>query len=97
MSDQEGAIDHVRLLSDMRALMRDGGRERAGWLRENLRQAMQRAQLDAVTLGALAGVSAGTVRGFLAGTDSSVTNVIQMALALGLTLADLEKPPREAT
>jgi hypothetical protein len=89
------ALDHTQVLTQMRGLLRDGAHERVEWVRANLRRAMERAEVDAVTLSALSGVSAGTIRGFLAGTDSSITNVTQMALALGLTLAELEQPPDE--
>jgi hypothetical protein len=37
----------------------------------------------------------GTVKGFLDRTDSSIKNVLLIAVALGFTLADLERPPAE--
>jgi hypothetical protein len=40
-------------------------------------------------------LSAGTVRNFLRGTDSSLGNVLRMAMALGVTLGDIERPPAE--
>ncbi|HVM30930.1 MAG TPA: hypothetical protein VM305_09225 [Candidatus Limnocylindrales bacterium] len=86
-------VDHLQLLGEMRNLMRSGAHARVEWIRDNVRRAMAREQLDAATLGALSGVSPGTVRGFLTGTDSSISHVIQIALALGLTLSDLERPP----
>jgi hypothetical protein len=50
---------------------------------------------DAVTISALTGVAVGTVRGFLGHTDTSIKNVLMIAVALGLTVADLERPPEE--
>jgi hypothetical protein len=50
---------------------------------------------DAVTISALSGVAVGTVKGFLGNTDTSIKNVLMIAVALGLTVADLERPPDE--
>jgi len=44
---------------------------------------------------AVTGLSVGTVKGFLADTDSSIRNVLLIALSLGLGLGDLEHPPEE--
>lgn len=85
--------EHTKLVGQVRGLLRAGARQRADWLRTNLRVAMTAAELDIVTLSALSGVSVGTIRGFMAGTDSSVTNVLQLAMALGLSLGELERPP----
>ncbi len=84
---------HTKLVGQVRGLLRSGARQRADWLRTNLRTAMTAADLDLVTLSALSGVSPGTIRGFMAGTDSSVTTVLQLAMALGLSLGELERPP----
>lgn len=83
------------LLDRMQELVGTGAQERAKWIRENLRSLMAASGRDAVALSALSGISATTVRGFLAGTDSSLTNVLKMALTLGVSLADLERSPDE--
>ena len=41
------------------------------------------------------GLSVGTIKGLLADTDSSIKNVLLIALSLGLSLADLEQPPEQ--
>ena len=56
---------------------------------------MRRTGHDAAAIQALTGLSAGTVRNFLKGTDSSVRNVLVIAQALGVSLADVERPPDE--
>lgn len=85
----------VELLSGIRRLVRVAAEERAGWIRTNLRELMVRTDHDAGALGAMSGVSIGTVRNFLRGTDSSVENVLRMSHALGVSLGDLERPPHE--
>lgn len=83
------------LLHTMRALNRASARERLGWIRDNLRFAMLAMDQDPALIHAIAGVSPGTVRNFLRGTDSSVGNVLLIAHAVGLSLGDLERPPDE--
>jgi hypothetical protein len=85
----------VGLLDSVRALIESGAEERATWIRENLAALMRTAGRDAVGMSALSGVSPTTVRAFLNGTDSSVTNVLKMALTLGVSLGDLERSPDE--
>jgi hypothetical protein len=85
----------VELLSGIRRLVRVAAEERAGWIRTNLRELMVRTDHDAAAVGAMSGVSTGTVRNFLRGTDSSLENVLRMSHALGITLGDLERPPKE--
>jgi hypothetical protein len=77
----------------MRDLVAAGADERVQWIRANLASLMRETRRDPVGISALSGVSATTVRAFLADTDSSVTNVLKMAIALGVSLADLERPP----
>jgi hypothetical protein len=77
----------------MRDLVSAGADERVGWIRANLGSLMRESRRDPAGISALSGVSATTVRAFLAHTDSSVTNVLKMAIALGVSLADLERPP----
>lgn len=83
------------MLSNIRELMRSGANERVEWIRSNLAAAVERSGLDAASVASTAGVSPGTLRNFLTGTDSSLSNVIQIGLALGMSLADLERPPTE--
>lgn len=85
----------VGLVPSLRVLVRSSAREHAGWIRENLGFAMNATEHDPAMIHALAGVSPGTVRNFLRGTDSSLENVLLIALALGLSLGDLERPPDE--
>ncbi|HET7727499.1 MAG TPA: hypothetical protein VFK54_09255 [Candidatus Limnocylindrales bacterium] len=85
----------VGLAPGLRRLIRAGARERLGWIRENLQYAMDATDQDAALIHALAGVSAGTVRNFLRGTDSSLGNVLLIAEALGISVGDLERPPGE--
>lgn len=87
------AIVGTDLLDRMRDLVAAGAEERVGWIRANLRSLMRATRRDPGGISALSGVSATTVRAFLADTDSSVTNVLKMAIALGVSLADLERPP----
>ncbi len=82
------------LVSEVRRLIDTAATERLGWIRANTRTAMAATGQDAVTLSALTGVAVGTVKGFLANTDSSIKNVVMIAVALGLTVADLERPPQ---
>jgi hypothetical protein len=77
----------------MRDLVAAGADERVQWIRANRASLMRETRRDPVGISALSGVSATTVRAFLADTDSSVTNVLKMAIALGVSLADLERPP----
>jgi|SRR5581483_7379400 len=80
------------LVAEVRRLIDTGAIERLGWVRTNARTAMTESGQDAVTISALTGVAVGTVKGFLDQTDTSIRNVLLIALALGLTLADLELP-----
>jgi len=83
------------LISEVRLLIDTGAAERLGWIRANTRAAMAATGQDAVTISALTGVAVGTVKGFLGHTDTSIRNVLLIAVALGLTVADLERPPTE--
>jgi hypothetical protein len=83
------------LVSEVRRLIDTAALERLGWIRANTREAMRASGQDAVTISALTGVAVGTVKGFLDRTDSSIKNVLLIAVALGVTLADLERPPEE--
>lgn len=85
----------IELLSGIRRLVRVAAQERVGWIRANLRELMVRTDHDAGAVGAMSGVSTGTVRNFLRGTDSSLENVLRMSHALGVSLGDLERPPKE--
>lgn len=88
-------LGRAGLLPGMRRLVRASADERLGWMRDNLQALMTATDHDAVAIHALSGVSPGTVRNFLRGTDSSLGNVMLIALALGVTLGDLERPPEE--
>ncbi len=83
------------LVSEVRRLIDSGAAERLRWIRANTRAAMAATGQDAVTISALTGVAVGTVKGFLGSTDTSIKNVLMIAVALGLTVADLERPPAE--
>src|SRR3954468_10360150 len=83
------------LVSEVRRLIDTAAAERLTWVRGNTKAAMAASGQDAVTISALTGVATGTVKGFLDRTDSSIKNVLLIAVALGLTLADLERPPAE--
>lgn len=83
------------LVTEVRHLIETGATERLAWIRANTRAAMAATGQDAVTISALTGVAVGTVKGFLGNTDTSITNVLMIAVALGLTMADLERPPNE--
>src|SRR3954451_16235818 len=83
------------LVSEVRRLIDTAATERLSWVRTNTKAAMAASGQDAVTISALTGVAMGTVKGFLDRTDSSIKNVVLMAVALGQTLADLERPPQE--
>src|SRR5579864_767704 len=83
------------LVSEVRRLIETGAGDRLRWVRANTRTAMAATGQDAVTISALTGVAVGTVRGFLGHTDTSIKNVLMIAVALGLTVADLERPPQE--
>jgi hypothetical protein len=83
------------LVSEVRRLIVTGAAERLRWIRSNTRAAMVASGQDAVTISALTGVAVGTVRGFLGNTDTSIKNVLMIAVALGLTVADLERTPEE--
>jgi hypothetical protein len=82
-----------RLLDTVRSLVAAGAEERTEWIRANIRKLMRDTARDAIGISALSGVSATTVRAFLNDTDSSITNVLKIALTLGVSLADLERPP----
>jgi hypothetical protein len=67
-------------------------------IRQNLIHAMQIRGLDPGRLGALSGVATNTIRGFVKERkpkDSNISNVILMALTVGLTLGDLDRPTEE--
>jgi hypothetical protein len=83
------------LMTEVRRLIDTGAVERLTWIRANARTAMTASRQDAVTLSALTGIAVGTVKGFLEQRDTSITNVLLIAVALGLSLADLERPPDE--
>jgi hypothetical protein len=83
------------LLRDVRTLLEKGAAERLSWMRSNVSRAME-VQGHAITdICAMTGLSVGTVKGLLSDTDSSIKNVLLIALSLGLNLADLERPPAE--
>lgn len=83
------------LVTEVRRLIETGATDRLRWIRANTRTAMAATGQDAVTISALTGVAVGTVRGFLGHTDTSIKNVLMIAVALGLSVADLEQPPGE--
>ncbi|MCU1460100.1 MAG: hypothetical protein JWO37_175 [Acidimicrobiales bacterium] len=83
------------LVVEVRRLVDTAAVERLGWIRANARAAIEATGQDAVTISAFTGVSVGTVKGFLDQTDTSIKNVLLIALALGLSLTDLERPPAE--
>lgn len=83
------------LVSEVRRLIDAAAGERLGWIRANARTAMAASQQDAVTISALTGIAVGTVRGFLEQRDTSITNVLLIAVALGVGAGDLERPPEE--
>ena len=85
----------TELLASVRGLIRSSAGDRMMNIRENLHTIMRRTDHDAMAIQALTGLSAGTVRNFLQGTDSSIGNVLLIALALGVTLGDLERSPVE--
>jgi hypothetical protein len=85
------------LVTEVRRLIETGAAERLLWIRTNTRAAMAATGQDAVTISALTGVAVGTVKGFLGNTETSIKNVLLIAVALGLTVADLEHPPEEFT
>jgi hypothetical protein len=83
------------LVVEVRRLIETAAIERLGWIRANARTAMTASRQDAVTLSALTGIAVGTVKGFLEQRDTSITNVVHIAVALGLGMADLERPPAD--
>ncbi|MEY2477690.1 MAG: hypothetical protein QOG87_3005 [Actinomycetota bacterium] len=83
------------LVVEVRRLIETAAVERLGWIRANARKAMAASRQDAVTISALTGIAVGTVKGFLEQRDTSIKNVVLIAVALGLTLADLERAPDE--
>jgi len=83
------------LISEVRRLIDTGAADRLRWIRANTRAAMAATGQDAVTISALTGVAVGTVKGFVGDTDTSIKNVLLIAVALGFTVADLERPPWE--
>jgi hypothetical protein len=85
----------TELLASVRSLIRTSADDRIATIRDNLRAVMRHTDHDPVAIQALTGLSAGTVRNFLSGTDSSIGNVVLIALALGVTLGDLERSPLE--
>ena len=83
------------LLRDVRTILEKSAGERLSWLRTNVSRAME-LQGHAITdICAMTGLSVGTIKGLLADTDSSIKNVLLIALSLGLSLADLEQPPEQ--
>jgi hypothetical protein len=91
LEDQAGP----RLLPTVRQLLRGDAELRMEWIRENLRTLMEATDHDSTDISALTGVSVGTVRGFMRGTDSSLRNVILIALAMGVELNELARPPEQ--
>jgi hypothetical protein len=83
------------LVGEVRQLIETAAVERLGRIRANTRTAMVETGQDAVTIAALTGVAAGTVKNFLERTDTSIRNVLLIAVGLGLSLGDLERPPDE--
>jgi hypothetical protein len=83
------------LVVEVRRLIDTAAVERLGWIRANARTAMAATRQDAVTISALTGIAVGTVKGFLDHRDTSIKNVVHIAVALGLSMADLERPPDE--
>ncbi len=83
------------LVTEVRRLIDTAANERLRWIRANARTAMADSRQDAVTLSALTGIAVGTVKGFLEHRDTSIKNVVLIAVALGLSLGDLERPPQE--
>jgi hypothetical protein len=83
------------LVLEVRRLIETVAIGRLGWIRANARTASVVGRQDAVTLSALTGVAVGTVKGFLEQRDTSITNVMLIAVALGLGLGDLERPAEE--
>ena len=88
-------VERGQFLRSLRDLLATDADSRVGWIRENLETLMRGSGHDAVAISALTGISVGTVRGFLKGTDSSVRHVLLMALALGVELDQLAQPPEE--
>jgi hypothetical protein len=83
------------LVSEVRRLIETAANERLGWIRANARAAMIDTRQDPVTISALTGIAVGTVKGFLEHRDTSIKNVVLIAVALGLSAGDLERPPAE--
>jgi hypothetical protein len=83
------------LVVEVRRLIETAAIERLGWIRANARTAMEASRQDAVTISALTGIAVGTVKGFLEQRDTSITNVVLIAVALGLSVADLERAPAD--
>jgi hypothetical protein len=83
------------LVVEVRRLIDTAAVERLGWIRANARTAMEASRQDAVTISALTGIAVGTVKGFLDHRDTSITNVVLIAVALGLSVADLERAPED--
>lgn len=83
------------LLRDVRSILEQASGERLLWIRTNISMAMEAQSHVVLDICAMTGLSAGTVKGFLRATDSSIKNVLLIAMSLGLNLADLERPPEE--
>lgn len=83
------------LVSEVRRLIDTTAAERLGWIRTNARAAMVGTEQDVVTISALTGIAVGTVKGFLDQRDTSIKNVLLIAVALGFSVSDLECPPAE--
>ncbi len=83
------------LVTEVRRLIDTAANERLRWIRANARTAMADSRQDAVTISALTGIAVGTVKGFLEQRDTSIKNVVLIAVALGLSAGDLERPPAD--
>ena len=89
----EQELANGTLVAEVRRLIDTSANERLRWIRANARTAMADSRQDAVTISALTGIAVGTVKGFLEHRDTSIKNVVLIAVALGLSAGDLERPP----
>src|SRR5687767_4180238 len=87
------ALADGTLVTEVRRLIDTAANERLSWIRANARAAMVETRQDAVTISALTGIAVGTVRGFLDHRETSIKNVLLIAVALGLGIGDLEQSP----
>lgn len=83
------------LIRNVRLLTAAAADERLEHLRANVQAAMADTGQDITTVCAVTGLAAGTVRGFLTGRGSSIRNAMLIAMALGVSLADLDCTPQE--